>query len=72
MRRNGRAEVHWYDFAADHEVEHGLERTKNGIKKEIQTYENVKGVEFLWSGKASSQTVAKRQYRVCVDFRIIF
>ncbi len=57
-------EVHWYDFAADWELESGLQRTKEAIQ-------GVCGdVEWLWHGKAGSATIAKRQYRVCIDFRV--
>jgi len=69
LRKNGRAEVHWYDFAADWELP-SLTRTKNGILDEVCKYEGVDDVTFLWAGKASSMSVAARQYRCCVDFRL--
>lgn len=71
LRRNGRAEVHWYDFAADWELP-SLERSKKGISDELLSVGGVKGVEFIWGGKASSMSVAKRQFRVCLDFRVVF
>ncbi|GMI44516.1 hypothetical protein TrCOL_g10389 [Triparma columacea] len=64
-----RAEVHWYDFAADWEVEGGMQRTKDFIRRVLE--EEGKGVEFLSAGKAGKGTIAKRQYRVVVDFRVV-
>ena len=65
-----RGEVHYYDFAADWELEGGLERTKADIRNAIED-ESGRKVEFLHAGKAGSGTIAKRQFRVVVDFRII-
>ena len=64
-----RGEVHWYDFASDAELEGGLARTKASIRDAVQA-EGME-VEFLHAGKAGSGTIAKRQYRVCVDFRVV-
>ena len=64
-----RGEVHWYDFASDVELEGGLVRTKTSIKEAVVGLGL--DVEFLHAGKAGSGTIAKRQYRVCVDFRIL-
>ncbi|GMH98666.1 hypothetical protein TrVE_jg443 [Triparma verrucosa] len=64
-----RGECHWYDFAADHEVESGCPRTKKGIEDVVRQL----GwrAEFLHAGKAGSGSIAKRQFRVCIDFRVI-
>lgn len=64
-----RGEVHWYDFAADHEVKGGMQRTKEFIRKVVEG--QGKGVEFLSAGKAGARTIAKRQFRVVVDFRVV-
>ncbi|GMH54076.1 hypothetical protein TL16_g01602 [Triparma laevis f. inornata] len=63
-----RGEVHWYDFAADHEVEGGCERTKKGVEDVVG--EMGWRTEWLHAGKAGSGSIAKRQFRVCVDFRV--
>ena len=47
----------------------GLARTKASIGDAVQA-EGME-VEFLHAGKAGSGTIAKRQYRVCVDFRVV-
>lgn len=58
-------ECHWYDFVADHEYPL-CERTKHLIKGACQT-QGV-DVEFLHVARVGS--VAMRQLRVCIDFRI--
>jgi len=67
MKQQG-GECHWYDFAADWELEGGLVRTKGGI--ETVCREEGYEVEFSHAGKAGSGSVAKRQFRVCVDFKV--
>jgi tRNA G37 N-methylase Trm5 len=68
LKRSG-GTVHWYDFAADWEVEGGLERTRGGVKDvcDAEGYD----VHFLHAGKAGSKSIAKKQYRVCVDFTAV-
>ena len=59
-------ECHWYDFAADHEYPL-CERTKQLVQRVCEE-EQSRGVEFLHVANAGS--VAMRQLRVCLDFRI--
>ena len=61
-----KGEMHWYDFAADHELPR-CDRTRKTIEQACQSCGLE--VEVLHVSKAGS--VAKRQWRVCVDFRII-
>lgn len=58
-------ECHWYDFCADLELP-TCERTRNTIKRACDKMGYY--VEFIHVAKAGS--VAKRQNRVCVDFRL--
>ncbi|KAJ1448132.1 S-adenosyl-L-methionine-dependent methyltransferase [Pelagophyceae sp. CCMP2097] len=60
-------EVHWTDFAADHELPR-CERSRDFIERVCADH----GVacEFLHSARAGS-SVAKRQYRVTIDFRVL-
>mmetsp|Transcript_37110 Transcript_37110/g.88817 ORF Transcript_37110/g.88817 Transcript_37110/m.88817 type:complete len:616 (+) Transcript_37110:131-1978(+) len=62
-----RGECHWYDFAADHELPH-CERTRNTIQSVCDEI-GLGNVEVIHVAKVGS--VAKRQFRVCLDFRII-
>lgn len=59
-------ECHWYDFAADHELPLCL-RTKKTI--ETVAEELGIGVEIIHVAKVGS--IAKRQMRVCMDFRVL-
>jgi tRNA G37 N-methylase Trm5 len=65
LKRNG-GECHWYDFVADHEYPH-CERSKLLIRSVCVNYDL--GVEFLHVANVGS--VAKRQFRVCIDFRVL-
>lgn len=58
-------ECHWYDFAADWELPscERTQRTIEGVCKEF-------GLEMDVIHVAKVGSVAKRQLRVCVDFRI--
>jgi len=60
-------EVHWYDFAADHELP-DCERTRNTVQKVCDRLENYR-MEVIHVAKVGS--IAKRQLRVCMDFRVI-
>ncbi len=60
-------EVHWYDFAADHELP-DCERTRNTVQKVCDRLKNYR-MEVIHVAKVGS--IAKRQLRVCMDFRII-
>ena len=59
-------ECHWYDFAADHEFPH-CERTKNTILKVCDQL----GYQMEVINVAKVGSIAKRQLRVCMDFRIV-
>ncbi|KAL9185209.1 hypothetical protein ACHAXT_002986 [Thalassiosira profunda] len=60
-----KGEVHWYDFAADHELP-SCERTRQTIQSACQAL----GLDMEAIHVAKVGSVAKRQFRVCVDFRI--
>lgn len=62
--KNG-GECHWYDFVADHEYP-ACERTKSLIERVCR--EQGKEVEFLHVAHVGS--VAKRQLRICLDFKV--
>jgi tRNA G37 N-methylase Trm5 len=64
LKSNG--EMHWYDFASDHELPE-CDRTRKTLESACQSLGLE--IEILHVSKAGS--VAKRQWRVCVDFRII-
>jgi tRNA G37 N-methylase Trm5 len=68
LRTDG-GEMHWYDFAADWELQSGCQRTVGVIQKVCDLL-GLK-MEIIHCGKAGGGTVAKRQWRVCVDFRLI-
>ena len=59
-------ECHWYDFVADHEYP-ACERTKGLIERVCN--EQGKKMEVLHVAHVGS--VAKRQLRICLDFKII-
>ena len=59
-------ECHWYDFVADHEFP-DCKRTRRLLESICQ--KNKLGVEILHVARVGS--VAMRQYRVCLDFRIV-
>ena len=61
-----KGEVHWYDFAADHELPN-CDRTRKQLESVCKTL----GLEMEVIHVARVGSVAKRQWRVCVDFRII-
>ena len=67
---------HWYDFASDSELNpQPTEQQQQYGGAIIQTVQNVAnrlgyGIEILDLVKASSSCVAKRQFRVCLDFRV--
>ena len=58
-------ECHWYDFCADWELP-TCERTRNLVKSVCN--EMGLGMEVLHVASAGS--VAKRQFRICLDFRL--
>lgn len=59
-------ECHWYDFAADHELPN-CDRTKNTILKVCDQL----GYQMEVIHVAKVGSIAKRQLRVCMDFRIV-
>ena len=61
-----KGECHWYDFAADHELP-TCQRTRDSIQTACQSL----GLEMEVIHVARVGSVAKRQFRVCVDFRIV-
>lgn len=64
LKHNG-GECHWYDFVADHEFPQCL-RTRKLL--EDACHRQGLNMEVLHVANAGS--VAMRQYRVCIDFRI--
>lgn len=58
-------ELHWYDFAADHEFPY-CERTKRTITDAC----NRNGLEMEVIHVANAGSVAMRQLRICMDVRI--
>jgi tRNA G37 N-methylase Trm5 len=65
LRPDG-GECHWYDFCADHEFPK-CERTRATIEGVCRRL----GCEMEVINVANAGSVAKRQLRVCMDFRII-
>ena len=61
-----KGEVHWYDFAADHELPN-CDRTRKTLESACQSL----GLEMEIIHVARVGSIAKRQWRVCVDFRIV-
>eukprot|EP00929_Paragymnodinium_shiwhaense_P112711 TRINITY_DN80979_c0_g1_i1.p1 TRINITY_DN80979_c0_g1~~TRINITY_DN80979_c0_g1_i1.p1 ORF type:complete len:717 (-),score=140.06 TRINITY_DN80979_c0_g1_i1:257-2335(-) len=61
------AECHWYDFAAEGEVP-ACERTRQFLQEACKRHGL--RVEILHSGLAGKKSIATRQFRVCVDFRV--
>ena len=60
-----KGEIHWYDFAADHELPN-CDRTRKTLESACQ----ILGLEMEVIHVARVGSIAKRQWRVCVDFRI--
>ncbi len=60
-----KGEVHWYDFAADHEIPQ-CHRTREMIESVC----SLLGTEMEVIHVAKVGSVAKRQFRVCMDFRV--
>ena len=60
-----KGEIHWYDFCADHELPR-CNRTRKTIEQTCQSL----GLEVEIVHVAKAGSVAKRQWRVCVVFRI--
>lgn len=58
-------ECHWYDFVADHEFP-ACERTKAFIKRLCDE----QGIEMEVLHVAHVGSIAKRQLRLCIDFKI--
>lgn len=59
-------ECHWYDFAADHELP-TCERTQ----QTIQACCDKLGLKMEVIHVAKVGSIAKRQFRICMDFRLI-
>lgn len=61
------AECHWYDFAAEGELP-ACERTRQFVAACCERH----GLrcEILYTGLAGKKSIATRQFRVCVDFRV--
>ena len=64
MKQDG-GECHWYDFVADHEFP-GCNRTRQLLESSCHKL----GLNMEVLHVANAGSVAKRQFRVCVDFRI--
>lgn len=60
-----KGEVHWYDFAADHELP-SCDRTRETVQKVCQSL----GLSMEVIHVAKVGSIAKRQFRICMDFRI--
>lgn len=61
-----KGEVHWYDFAADRELPN-CDRTRQTLEAACRSL----GLEMEVIHVAKVGSIAKRQWRVCVDFRVI-
>ena len=59
-------ECHWYDFAADHELPQ-CQRTRQTIDNACQQH----GLEAEVIHVANVGSIAKRQVRICMDFRVL-
>ncbi|GAX17165.1 hypothetical protein FisN_10Lh010 [Fistulifera solaris] len=64
LKRDG-GECHWYDFVADHEYPE-CERSK----RLIEGASRAQGLDVNFLHVARVGSVAMRQFRVCIDFRI--
>ena len=64
LKREG-GECHWYDFAADHEYPQ-CERTVRLLTRACHNH----GLALTVLHVAHAGSVAVRQWRVCVDFRV--
>lgn len=60
-----KGECHWYDFAADHELP-GCRRTRETVESVCLSL----GLNMEVIHVAKVGSVAKRQFRICMDFRI--
>ena len=60
-----KGEVHWYDFASDAELP-TCDRTRETVQSVCQDLGL--GMEVIHVAKVGS--IAKRQFRICMDFRI--
>mmetsp|Transcript_24210 Transcript_24210/g.52212 ORF Transcript_24210/g.52212 Transcript_24210/m.52212 type:complete len:646 (-) Transcript_24210:65-2002(-) len=60
-----KGEVHWYDFAADHELPN-CARTRETVQAVCESL----GLEMEVIHVAKVGSIAKRQFRICMDFRI--
>ena len=58
-------EIHWYDFAADHELP-SCERTRETLQKGCDKC----GLDMEVIHVAQVGSIAKRQFRVCMDVRL--
>jgi len=65
LRRDG-GKCHWYDFCADHEMPECV-RTRTTV----QTVCDRLGYEVRIVEIVNAGSVAKRQYRVCMDFNLV-
>ena len=65
IKKDG-GECHWYDFAAHHELPE-CDRTVNTVKGACDE----KGLTMEVIHVAKVGSIAKKQFRVCVDFRLI-
>jgi len=59
-------ECHWYDFAADWELPN-CERTRKGIESVCDEL----GFQMDVIHLAKVGSIAKKQHRVCLDFRVL-
>lgn len=59
--------IHWYDFCAEDELPE-CQRSREFLTNICQKYNYC--CEILHTGKAGTKSIAKRQFRVCIDFRI--
>jgi tRNA G37 N-methylase Trm5 len=60
-----KGECHWYDFAADYELP-DCRRTRETV--EVACLSLGLNMEVIHVAKVGS--IAKRQFRICMDFRI--
>jgi tRNA G37 N-methylase Trm5 len=65
LRTDG-GKCHWYDFCADHELPDCL-RTRTVVQEACRRW----GYEIEIVEVVNAGSVAKRQYRICMDFKVI-
>ena len=66
LLKQNSGECHWYDFVADHELPECRR-----VVSSIQTVcTQLQLGEIIIKHVSNAGSVAKRQYRVCIDFRI--